>query len=139
MFQFLQKEMHRWHLSSVSKEGTFQDLLSGRHGVVLNNGGEEQQGILSLQDTSSATINFRDSCISNPSLCEQGLSVSFWLRHKRKLPSRDVIKLMQAFLEVDTLPLPPPPFREKMSPFAVKGRASYRNACYVLASFLSLS
>ena len=103
--------MHRWNLSSVNKEGTFQDLISGRHGVVSNNGGEEQQGILSLQDTSSATINFRDSCISNPSLCEQGLSVSFWLRHKRELPSCDVfiftklvkfIKLMQAFL--NTLP-----------------------------------
>ena len=75
--------MHRWNLSSVNKEGTFHDLLSGRNGIVSNNGGKEQQGILSLQNASFASIDFRDSCISDPFLCEQGLSVSFWLRHKR--------------------------------------------------------
>ena len=39
---------------------------------------------LQVHENLAVSVDVQSECLGNPSLCHQGLSLGFWLRHKRK-------------------------------------------------------
>ena len=61
------------------------DGLSGREGSFSTDSWDSLKGVASISTLDALDFGDYDSeCLSDPSLCQQGLSLSFWLRHKRK-------------------------------------------------------
>ena len=80
-------EKHRLDFSSFSSHNSFADLLSSQEAYVESGDGvDASMKVLTLQG--NATIKFpttRDDCLNEPSVCSGGFTVSFWLKHERKL------------------------------------------------------
>ena len=68
-----------------AKNKTFSDALSSRQATAEGTGVDSDMSVLSLHGHNSGYVDVGDfggECISNPALCIQGLSVSFWMKHK---------------------------------------------------------
>lgn len=67
------------------EEKTFHDVLSLRKATAVGTGVDSHLKVLSLHADNNSYVTFGDvasECISNPALCEQGISVSFWMKHQ---------------------------------------------------------
>ncbi|KAJ7382747.1 hypothetical protein OS493_033032 [Desmophyllum pertusum] len=61
------------------------DSLSGRSGTFRDPRWSTLKGVASITAFDSLNLGqYNSECLSNPNLCHQGLSLSFWLRHRRK-------------------------------------------------------
>ena len=79
-------ELFHWNFakSSSDRKRTY-DSVSGRSGTFRNGNWYRLNGVASI--IAWDTLDFGDynsECLSDPNLCHQGLSISFWLRHRRK-------------------------------------------------------
>ncbi len=79
-----------WSLSSA-KDNIITDDSSVWQGNVVGEGVDLDTNVMSLQGGGHVILGrFDDRCPGNPSLCEEGFTVSFWMKHGGKIKSKNI-------------------------------------------------
>lgn len=77
-----------WSLSSAHGSEIADDSFLWR-GKVEGDGVDMDTNTISLQGAGHVTLGrFDDSCPGNPSMCENGFTVSFWMKYGGKVTSK---------------------------------------------------
>ena len=85
--QPLPLEKH-WSLSSAHGNEIADDSFLWR-GKVEGDGVDMDTNTISLQGAGHVTLGrFDDSCPGNPTMCEDGFTVSFWMKYGGKVASK---------------------------------------------------
>ncbi|KAJ7382746.1 hypothetical protein OS493_033031 [Desmophyllum pertusum] len=75
-------ESFHWTFENAAPKRTY-DGLSGRRGVFSSDNWYPVKGVASITAFDSVDFgSYNSECLSDPNLCHQGLSLSFWLRHR---------------------------------------------------------
>ena len=87
LFFFLTDNIH-WNLS-IANGSEITDDSSMWKGMVKGDGVDLDTKVMSLQGAGHVTLgSFDDGCPGNPSMCEEGFTVSFWMKYGGKIPKR---------------------------------------------------
>ena len=63
----------------------FKDVVSSATATVRGLGVSDVTNVLSIEGQGYVDIrNLSDDCLGKPELCDEGLSVSFWVKHGGK-------------------------------------------------------